>query len=129
MKTETKTLEGWRAMDKYEPDWQSGNWPAWLPKIARAYLRKTNKHAYHPMTNSHVVSDVMYSKEWYGLFDHWGRRGDSKNRTLTTMPYCNCREKAEAFAEALGLDLISPPDIAGSWHPATFLFEFKQKTT
>lgn len=112
-------------MNNWDKTWNGSEFPAWLPKLARAYLRTLPGHHHRSGFGNHSdVHDLFQSEEFKYLFDHWGRRGTAKSRTLTTMPYCNDRKKAELFAFRLGLKLISQPDEPGAWHPSTFLFEF-----
>lgn len=114
----------WKRMAEWDSTWKDHHYPSWLPRLAKAYLKTKPDHYYQHLGSHSAVLDLFL--EFNGLFDHWGSRGPSKPslKTLTTMPYCNCREKAELFAYELGLKLISKPDEPGAWFPSTFLFEF-----
>ena len=115
----------WSRMSDWDKTWQGHEWPAWLPKLARTYLRTLPNYYHEKGCGNHSdVNNLFHSKEFEFLFDHWGRRGTAKSRTLITMPYCNDRKKVELFAFQLGLSLISEPNEPGAWHPNTFLFEF-----
>ena len=125
MKNKQKKQSVWDRMTDWDETWKGHEFPAWLPKLARAYLRTLPGHYHRSCSGNHSdVHDLFHSEEFQFLFDHWGRRGTAKSRTLTTMPYCNDRKKAELFAFRLGLKLISKPDEPGAWHQNTFLFEF-----
>lgn len=123
----TKEKTGWQNIEEWDVSAAMHSYPAWLPKLARAYLRtKSAEYACHssPMGNYEAVEKLFSWSPYRNLFDHWGRRGTAKTRTLFTMPYNNDRATAELFAKELGLKLISKPNEAGAWHPSSYLYEF-----
>ena len=103
-----------------------GRFPQWLAPACRRYLTSHHGGYQRGVTAEAIALHTFNLEPFRGLFDHTGRRGRGKAQTLITMPYGDFRGEAQAFADGLGLELVSEPGEPRAWHPNTYLFEFSK---
>ena len=119
-------LKPWESVLAWNPTAKLGQFPSWLGKIAVKKLRSLGKYKSGWETAA-LTNFYMNDERWPRLLDHWGTCGPKGDKSLFVMPYGNHIKAAKAFADECGLEIISPPEARGAWHPETFLFEFRPR--
>lgn len=96
--------------------------PPWFHKIARDYTRVYVEGGLRHSWSDNWAWDLIHSRRWNGLFDHWGSTEDG---LLVTMPYCDSMEDARNFANILGLEITDASGGPAPYGFGTYLYEFR----
>jgi hypothetical protein len=113
-----KPLEGFAALKIWNPTYRHHHLPRWF--IARLRTTVTAHQWRHLHAENFMPS---------AIFDHWGSIANpigGNDRWITAQPYGCDTATAQAFADKLGILLVSVVT-PGPWHHWTTLYTFAPK--